>query len=216
MTNHPHSYRFPYVVEHVAPTAYRVHHVVFSKDITSIENKKNLVIEDDSPEINGFLKPSLRKTLIKIISEWSDTTHKKMCLVFSPKECIYYEDGDLRCSTEIPSGGADIYNTFDEIPPVLEGLKQCDTCGYFYGSCVYNKKKWDISCACNPNICERCNAPVYKWKITSNHYDPVDTKCWHVPIYCAWGHICPDGEKGQLKNNFLIDPRTGENLLNRN
>ena len=70
-----------------------------------------------------------------------------------------------------------------------------------------------ILAACNPNICRRCNTPVHKYRIISNIYDQKTGKCWHVPIFCAWGHRCPDGVKGQLRNSRLINIRTGEDLL---
>jgi len=216
MTNHPHSYRFPYVVESTLPTVYRVYHIVFNEDIKTVENQNNILIEDSDPFVNGDLNPPLRDVIIKIVTEWNSASHKRLCVVFGPKDCIYFEkDGSLKSSKQVPSGGVDLYDTFDEIPSVLDGLQQCSTCGYFHGSCFYKEESWEISCACDPNICDRCNKPVYKWKITSNWYDPVDATCWHTPILHAWGHKCPDGVSGQLKNSFLIDPRTGEDLLNR-
>jgi len=98
-------------------------------------------------------------------------------------------------------------------PKVPAGLKRCHKCGHFKGKCIQDGKPWSISCCCNLNICERCKTPVYEYKICSSIYDERDGRCWHIPIMCAWGHKCPDGVSGQLGNSFLIDPRTGANLL---
>lgn len=110
-----------------------------------------------------------------------------------------------------------IFNFFfmktNENPPVPKGLKKCGKCGEYYGKCIYKDHMWKISCKCNPHICSKCGKPVYPWRICSNYYEKRDGTCWHIPIYCAWGHRCPDGKLGQLENSHLIDVRTGEDLL---
>ena len=93
------------------------------------------------------------------------------------------------------------------------GLKRCRRCGCYKGTCMDNSEKVKVSCACNPNICEKCNTPVYKFRICSNYYDEETGNIWHVPILKAWAHKCPDGCHGQLKNSFLINIKTGEDLL---
>jgi hypothetical protein len=99
-------------------------------------------------------------------------------------------------------------------PKIPEGLNRCRKCGYLNGK--YKDDKFgmvSVSCACNPNICRRCNTPVHKFRIGSNYYDEQAGHFWHIPMHMAWAHKCPDGTPGQLENSFLIDPRTGEDLL---
>lgn len=103
----------------------------------------------------------------------------------------------------------------NEKETVPAGLKKCHKCGHYKGKCMQDGERWTISCCCNLQICQRCKEPVYKYRIGSNIYEENGGRCWHVPIYCAWGHRCPDGVKGQLKNSFLIDLRTGKDLLNQ-
>ncbi len=211
---HPHSYRFPYIVERIAPAVYRVQHIRFVDDISGSEKKGELLIEEKSPSANGFIKESVKETILKIVLDWSKRVNRRMSVVFEPKECVNCEpDGTRENSQDVPSGGIDLFGTFDEIPPIPEGLKKCDKCGYFYGSCKYQERDWTVSCICNPQICDRCETPVYKWRIGSNQYEPRDATCWHISIYCAWGHSCPDGVKGQLKHSCFINPRTGDDLL---
>lgn len=97
--------------------------------------------------------------------------------------------------------------------PVPAGLTRCKKCGHFKGDCVQNGEPWHISCICNRQICHRCQLPINKYEICSDIYDENNGRCWHVGIISAWVHRCPDGVQSQLSNSFLIDPRTGENLL---
>ena len=78
----------------------------------------------------------------------------------------------------------------NEKETVPAGLKKSQKCGHYKGICLQDGEQWIISCCCNLQICKRCNEPVYKYR-------------------------CPDGVKGQLKNSFLIDLRTGKDLLNQ-
>lgn len=95
---------------------------------------------------------------------------------------------------------------------VPAGLKKCKTCGYYKGITQGNNGDRDVSCACHKQICKRCGEKVYDFPIGSTVFDE-QRGLLHIPVFCAWGHTCPDGVKGQLENSFLINPRTGEDLL---
>jgi hypothetical protein len=208
-----HSYRFPYVVERVMGTLYRITHVRFVTEIPKTPDG-DIVIEEKSPFRNGFLKDDVKTTLVKIIEAECRRAKKRMCVVFDVQECVYCEpDGSMKESKDPPSGGVDAYGTFDPPPKILKGLVACEKCGHFKGDCRYQGKPWKISCCCDVNICQKCNGPVYKYGIKTNIFDPANGGCWIIPISSAWGHRCPNGELGQLENSILIDFKTGEDML---
>lgn len=96
---------------------------------------------------------------------------------------------------------------------VPAGLKKCKKCGYYKGACIAaSGMEVGVSCSCHNQICDRCGEKVYEFPIGSSMFDE-DRGLLHVPVHCAWGHKCPDGVNGQLKNSSLIDPRTGQDLL---
>jgi hypothetical protein len=197
-------------------TVYRVTHVRFVEKMPNAPDRKNIIIEEKQPERNGFLRDEVKKSLIKLISAECQRANKSMVVVFDVKECVYCEpDGTTLESTNPPSGGIDLFGTFDQIPTVPDGLTQCEKCGHFKGDCQWNGQSWKISCVCNRQICHKCHEPVNKYQIASKIFEPTDGRCWHIPIFCAWGHTCPNGEKGQLENSFLINFKTGENVLHK-
>ncbi len=74
---------------------------------------------------------------------------------------------------------------------------------------------YDVSCICHNQRCHRCGEKICKYKVPSTIYrEGIGIR--HVSIVCAWGHKCTDGVNGQLENSFLIDPRTGKDLLHPN
>ncbi len=95
---------------------------------------------------------------------------------------------------------------------VPAGLKKCKKCGYYKGITQDHRGDRKVDCACHKQICKRCGEKVYEFPIGSTIFDEK-RGLLHVPVFCAWGHKCPDGVNGQLKNSFLINPRTGEDLL---
>ena len=211
-----HSYRFPYVVEQMMSTVYCITHVRFVDKMPKAPDQKNIVIEEKDPARNSFLRDEVKKNLIKIISAECQRANKRMCVVFDVKECIFCEpNGTTQESTSPPSGGVDLFDTFDPPPKVPEGLTQCEKCGHFKGDCQWGGQSWKIRCCCKRQSCHKCHEPVNKYQIASSIFEPADSRCWHVSICCAWGHICPNGERGQLENSFLFDLRTGKNILNK-
>ncbi len=204
---HPHSYRFPYIVEETNPKVYRIYYIGFTGDHSPDELKNYVIIGESSPEENGFIKDSVKKNILEVVSSWSKNKDKKLCVVFGPKECVYCDaDGTKEDSKEVPSGGFDAFKTFAKIPAIKKGLEQCSECGYFHGTQVINERGVKVDCCCNPQICNRCKKPVYKWKIGSKVYHPEQGEALNIPVFCAWGHRCPDGVRGQQKNSFIIDP----------
>ena len=103
-----------------------------------------------------------------------------------------------------------IMNEKVEVPA---GLKKCKKCGCYKGITIDKHKPVKVSCVCHNQKCDRCGEKVYKFPVPSTIFDE-ERGILYVSIVCAWGHTCPDGVKGQLKNSFLIDPRTGKDLLN--
>jgi len=95
---------------------------------------------------------------------------------------------------------------------VPAGLKKCKKCGYYKGITQDHRGDRKVDCACHKQICDRCGEKVYEFPIGSTIFDEK-RGLLHVPVFCAWGHKCPDGVNGQLKNSFLIAPRTGKDLL---
>lgn len=79
------------------------------------------------------------------------------------------------------------------LPPVPKGLKKCRKCGDYKGTCIQKEAEWKIDCSCHPHICRHCNNTVFKYRIFSNFYDPLDGHCWHVNVFTALEHMasCP-------------------------
>lgn len=205
-----HSYRFPYIVEKYASTVYRIIDIDFAEQMSEKSNQESLTIEEKDPFTNGFLKEEVRSTIIEIISKMSAKNKKSMCAVFDTKDCVYLEpDGSIKKSDNPPSGGIDMFDTFSPPVRVLDGLEQCKKCGYFNGNCIQSETEWEVTCCCSTNTCSRCKMPIYKYKIGSNMFDLQNGQCWRIPVFCAWGHTCPDGIKSQLPNSFLI-PTSGK------
>ncbi len=80
------------------------------------------------------------------------------------------------------------------------GLEQCPLCGDWKGECLdpspaYQGLVVQVNCLCeNDNLCARCQRSLYPRKLHSNYYNRADGEIWHVPSFCAFGHLCPDQE----------------------
>jgi len=98
---------------------------------------------------------------------------------------------------------------------VPAGLKKCKKCGYFKGKVEDQGHIYEVSCICHNQLCDRCGNKISKYKVPSTIFTEKNG-IQHVSIVYAWGHKCPDGVNGQLRHSFLIDPRTGEDLLHPN
>ena len=94
---------------------------------------------------------------------------------------------------------------------VPKGLKKCPKCNYYKGIAEDHRGLGKVSCACHNQLCDRCGEKVAEFPIHATVFDE-ERGLLHVPVFCAWGHTCPDGVKGQLKNSFLFD-KDGNNLL---
>jgi hypothetical protein len=109
-----HSTRFPYVVLRIMTSVFRIMHVHFVDDISKSKDWVNIVIEKKEPYRNGVLKDEIRKALVKMTLLECQKANRRMCVVFGPKECVYCEpDGSTEESDGPPSGGLDLFGTFD-------------------------------------------------------------------------------------------------------
>jgi|WetSurMetagenome_2_1015567.scaffolds.fasta_scaffold133788_1 hypothetical protein len=101
MSNLP-SHSFPYIVERVFSAVYVVHRIKL----------KNRILTEET-----------RQSLIQMTVTLSKNGHKRLCIVFGTKDCIYIEpSGRIKASTQPPSGGFDIYNTYEKPPAIPNGL----------------------------------------------------------------------------------------------
>jgi hypothetical protein len=84
---------------------------VTEDEIQEIEQKikSDIMIEEKDPYRNGILKNEVKKAVVKIILYECQRANKRMCVVFSAKECVFCEpDGSTTASKGPPSGGLTI------------------------------------------------------------------------------------------------------------
>jgi len=79
---------------------------------------------------------------------------------------------------------------------IPEGLVYCGRCGRWRGQCLdpnprFQNMLMKVHCRCeNDNLCARCGQPLYEFKLNANYFDPENGQIWHVPAFCAFGHVC--------------------------
>lgn len=94
---------FPYVVVRRFSGCYTGHPAVFLPDDACPSDPGTFAVACHNPLENGMLSEKAKDGLIEKVRESSIATNLKMCIVFAPDKCLYFEpDGTTEWSSSRP------------------------------------------------------------------------------------------------------------------
>ena len=104
---------FPYIIERLMGAGYLRREVFFLEKVNGecvfnmpATYESHFYIDELDARVEGKITDTARKKLIGAVSNTSQISNRRLCVVFSTNDAVYCEpDGSKAEATDIPSGG---------------------------------------------------------------------------------------------------------------